>query len=245
MTKEVSEEEVLTLHQFCVKHRVVYYDVRVELVDHLATSIENLWEKQAELSFTDALNATYKSYGVMGFRTLMREKEEVVEKQFRRDMKHAFRSMFYWPNIRITLLLLLPCLFFYMLIDKGYAAWSTGFLYLMCIATILFEIGLTVQLYRRRKKMKYPLLCTQNYGFFSLSGVINFILIQKAIVVAFDGVGFFAQDMTKPTFVSFASICLVNILMLLARRKFMNDTFAQAKKQYPMVFEPKTANLAS
>ena len=245
MTRQLSEEEVLTLHQFCEKHRVVHYDVRLELVDHLATSIENLWKKQPELSFTDSLNATYKSYGVMGFRTLMREKEEVVEKQFRRNMKHALKSMFYWPNISITLLLLLPCIFFYTLFDRGYAAWSTGFVYLMFAITFLFEIGLTVQLYRRQKQMKYDLLCTKNYGFFSFSVVTNYIIIQKIIVLAFDGVGFFAQDMNKPTFVLFAAICLVNTLMLLARRKFMNDAFALAEKQYPIAFERENANLVS
>ena len=58
-TKKLTNEEIEGLFIFCRKRKVKYYDVQLELVDHLATSIEEIWRTQPEIPFQDALTKIY------------------------------------------------------------------------------------------------------------------------------------------------------------------------------------------
>ena len=61
MSRQISQEESNKLFQFCHRHFVYHYDVQVELVDHLASSIEGYEDKQTLFNimqmFADALVA--------------------------------------------------------------------------------------------------------------------------------------------------------------------------------------------
>ena len=54
--KEVTKDELNQLYQFAAKHRVRYYDLQTEVVDHLASAIEDKWTEQPDLPFRTALN---------------------------------------------------------------------------------------------------------------------------------------------------------------------------------------------
>jgi hypothetical protein len=67
MNKQLTEAQIESLHMFCEFHGVKYYDVQVELVDHLASAIENRWENEPNIGFEQALNDVYSAFGVGGF----------------------------------------------------------------------------------------------------------------------------------------------------------------------------------
>ncbi len=67
-SKTLTSEQIEQLHKFCAFHDVKYYDVQIELVDHLATAIEKLWETEHELSFDEALFRVAEKFGVDPFR---------------------------------------------------------------------------------------------------------------------------------------------------------------------------------
>lgn len=52
--RKLSQEEIDKLFELCEFHNVHYYDVQIELVDHMATSIEALWETNPQLQFEEA-----------------------------------------------------------------------------------------------------------------------------------------------------------------------------------------------
>jgi hypothetical protein len=65
--RKPSEEEISLLFEFCEFHNVNYYDVQVELVDHLASAIEKLWETRPRLTFEEALAEVSETFGVDPF----------------------------------------------------------------------------------------------------------------------------------------------------------------------------------
>ncbi len=67
MNRSITTEETEKLFEFCRKHYVPQYDLQVELVDHLATAIEEQWNKNSEISFDTALYGTFKQFGISGF----------------------------------------------------------------------------------------------------------------------------------------------------------------------------------
>ena len=59
MNKQLTEAQMESLHMFCAKHYVPYYDVQIELVDHMASAIENRWITEPNVSFEQALDDVY------------------------------------------------------------------------------------------------------------------------------------------------------------------------------------------
>jgi hypothetical protein len=72
------------LFQFTRNVGVQYYDVQVELVDHLASEIEAEMGADLTLSFDEALHRAYASFGPKGFKHIIRQKENAISLQFRK-----------------------------------------------------------------------------------------------------------------------------------------------------------------
>lgn len=99
----LSQEQIETLFKFCEKHCVRYYDVQVELVDHLATAIENKINQHSDISFEEALKEEYKSFGVLGFGKYISEKGKQIERKLLKDKYKILLSFFTPPKLILSL----------------------------------------------------------------------------------------------------------------------------------------------
>jgi hypothetical protein len=105
MRKQLTQPEIDQLFSFCEKHYVPYYDVQVELVDHLASAIENNWEKTPELSFEKALNDTFKEFGILGFSKIRMTRANELQKKYERMLWQYVGQFYKLPKIILTLAL--------------------------------------------------------------------------------------------------------------------------------------------
>lgn len=101
----LTEEQIERLHRFCVEHYVRHYDVQVELVDHLATAIEEKMSDNHLLSFEQALQQVYRGFGVRGFAGIVQAREEALQRANHRFCLQFIRSFFRWPRLILTLLI--------------------------------------------------------------------------------------------------------------------------------------------
>lgn len=106
----LTTEQIQSLFTFCRKHFVYYYDVQVELVDHLANAVELEMQKDSKISFERALEKVHESFGLMGFAPLVAEKEKMALRNGRKLFWDFFKEQFNWP--KVTLFFLLSILFF-------------------------------------------------------------------------------------------------------------------------------------
>ena len=74
-------------------------------MDHLASAIEEQWEKWPELSFEFALKRAFKKFGHNGFRRIYETRKKELNKKYTRLHFKYFYSFFRWPQILITLIL--------------------------------------------------------------------------------------------------------------------------------------------
>ncbi len=59
--KTLTKVEIDQLYQFTKEHRIRYYDLQSEVVDHLASAIEAKWEDNPNLPFQKVLNEVYSN----------------------------------------------------------------------------------------------------------------------------------------------------------------------------------------
>ena len=107
-TRTLTPKQIEDLHEYCYFRSVSHYDVQVEIVDHLASSIEKLWETNPEIPFDEAMYKVGEQFGGdLGFSTYCHEKEKAVRRKYRRLLLHYVADYYKFPKIMITLMLTL------------------------------------------------------------------------------------------------------------------------------------------
>ena len=231
----LTEEQINRLYKFCVQHYVRYYDVQIELVDHLANAIEAKMEADKKLDFESALRSVYAGFGVMGFSKIITEKTAAVSKQIWKNNWKYFREYFTIPKIAFTMLLF--CMFAFLYFQANTHTVKI-FIATIFVCFMLVAVVQAVVTLRARKKPKKELLCLHDVSVFQSFGLaaqlpvfLNFFLgrsnrdLSDAIV-------------SSPVYYFlFAGIFIVLLLLSFASFKTYKTIQENARKNYPLAFE--------
>ncbi len=100
--RKLSPEQIDNLFEFCREHYVNQYDLQIELVDHIASSIEEQWETDSKLSFQEALNKTFGKFGIFGFGKIKDRKEKELRRKYSRLLFQYLIDFYKWPKALLT-----------------------------------------------------------------------------------------------------------------------------------------------
>jgi hypothetical protein len=103
MNRTITPEETEKLFAFCRQRFVYHYDLQVELVDHLGSSIEQQWNENPEISFEAALLNTFKKFGISGFSKIKVQKQKELARKYNRLLWKYFLEFYRWPKMLMTL----------------------------------------------------------------------------------------------------------------------------------------------
>ena len=110
--KTLSKEQINQLFSFTKKHYVEFYDVQVELVDHLANAIEEQWKTNPNISFEDVLQIEFKKFGVFGFSGLVEQKQTELHKYYNKMLLKEIVKFLSIPKAILTVALYVIIYFF-------------------------------------------------------------------------------------------------------------------------------------
>lgn len=102
MKKQLSEEEVEKLFKFVKSKYVHYIDVQYEIVDHLASAIEDKQIENPSLSFNRALSEVYSKFPITGFVLMVEEKSKALKKFWMKKFLGFMLSYLKLPKIIIA-----------------------------------------------------------------------------------------------------------------------------------------------
>lgn len=100
----ISEEELRYIDDFCKKRDIQYLDLRLELVDHIAERVSELLTNKPELSFSEAFNLVYKSFGIYGLTDIAAGHQNIMMTNYWTKVWQLFKPWVSPPRIVITLL---------------------------------------------------------------------------------------------------------------------------------------------
>lgn len=103
---KLTATQIEELYAFTRKKYVEYYDVQTELVDHLATSIEEKMST-SNINFETALQQVYTQFGIFGFSELVEKKGMEVISKNRLFFRKSFKEYFKLPKIILLLIIFL------------------------------------------------------------------------------------------------------------------------------------------
>lgn len=99
--KKVTSLQIDRLFQFTDQHFVDYYDVQLELVDHLANAIEEQWQENPDKDFETALQEEFKKFGVFGFLEVVEARQAAMQKRYHQLMWKEAKEFLKLPKVVI------------------------------------------------------------------------------------------------------------------------------------------------
>jgi len=182
--KKVTENEITQLHQFVQSRFVEFYDVELELVDHLANGIEAQWQENPNLSFEEAKQMEFKKFGIFGFTGVVERKETELTSIYIKDLIIHLKIFFSFPKIVFSLAV------FLVLFALGYKGGEIGQSILVYMLLTLFVAYIGVGMHwnysikkTRKKEHKYILDSIAIKVFFG--GIVMPLIIQTPNFISF------------------------------------------------------------
>ncbi|AWH84465.1 hypothetical protein HYN59_04735 [Flavobacterium album] len=130
--KKISTEQFSQLLAFTRKHFVEYYDLQVELADHLANAIEQRWQAQPALTFDEALHLEFKKFGIFGFSDIVEQRQNALFKKYYRLVRKELLSALTFRAVLIAVLGTLAVYEIVMLLPWSYFVLLLGSLIVSC-----------------------------------------------------------------------------------------------------------------
>ena len=167
---KLTTEQIQQIDDYIAACDIKWYDVKMELVDHFATSLESKLEENPTLDFKQAIVDEHKSFSDQGFKKLLNTKTKAVEKQFYKQVFKHLKSFFKLPKviISISVFYVLTLIMNYIPNKEYFFAGLTAVLFLVAIVLLI-----RIKVEKRKKKESFLILNMTNL-FFQL---FNFLVI--------------------------------------------------------------------
>jgi len=142
--KQLTKNQIQELFAFTKSHRIRYYDLQSEVVDHLASAIENKWADNPDVPFKKALDEIYAGFGIYGFGKLEQEKRDAIQRKIAWKLWAFIKSYLTPPKILLTLLLIIS-------IYQGLSLLEDPFTVTMYMVVLFLFSTLGMILFRKRQ----------------------------------------------------------------------------------------------
>ena len=119
---KLTKHQTENLYQFTRQHYVVHFDLQTELVDHMANAIETSWETNPGLSFEEARDKSFKTFGVFGFMDVLEHRQKAMSKRYHKILWGFAKEWFSFPEVLKTVLIFISAYFLFGLSYGKYIA---------------------------------------------------------------------------------------------------------------------------
>ncbi len=167
---KLTAEQITYIENYIKSFDIKYYEVYMEILDHMILSVEAILEENKEITFEDAvLKAKVDGFGKKGFRGMMDEKLKLAQNQARKQNNKMIKEYFTFPKIVMTLSVFVGYFVFLGFFDDPKKININCIVFIGLLAILQF-----VYFWKFRKINKLNVLKTQvlsNMYFLSFAGV--------------------------------------------------------------------------
>lgn len=167
---KLTKGQITYIENYIKSFDIKYYEVYMEILDHMILSVEAILEENVAISFEDAvLKAKVEGFGKKGFRGMMDEKLKLAQNQARKQNNKMIKQYFTFPKIVMTLTVFIGYFLFLMFFEDPKKININCIIFIGFLAILQF-----VYFWKFRKINKLNVLKTQvlsNMYFLSFAGV--------------------------------------------------------------------------
>ncbi|RTY81255.1 hypothetical protein EKL99_13040 [Flavobacterium sp. ZB4P23] len=103
---KLTTEQIEYVSNYVKSFDIKWYELQVEFTDHMVSSIEEIWEKDPELTFHQVKqNAANKFVGDSSFKAIQEERKRILQKLYRKVQWKMITEYLKFPKIFGSILL--------------------------------------------------------------------------------------------------------------------------------------------
>lgn len=100
----LNSDQIKEIETYINSFNIKYYEIYMEILDHMILSVETILIENKCISFEDAVvKAKAEGFGKKGFREIMNEKVKLAQKQARKYNSNQIKEYFSFPKIALTI----------------------------------------------------------------------------------------------------------------------------------------------
>jgi hypothetical protein len=103
---KLNTEQIEYVSNYIKSFDIKWYELQVELTDHMITSMEEIWEKEPELTFHQVKQYAENRFGRDGFNNIVKERKVILQKEYNRSQRKMIAQYLKFPKIISSLLLM-------------------------------------------------------------------------------------------------------------------------------------------
>lgn len=160
MDNQLNHQELQTLEAFIDSKNVPYLDVKIEVIDHFASAIEEMRIEDPSLTMESGMQKVFSKFPITGFALWQLEIEERLKAVFLKNYFTLLKSFFTLPKIALTISLFLCFWLMYSVMNPTISIWLLAIIAI--VTSIYYE--LTVKLkYKFREHQKFKFVALKSY----------------------------------------------------------------------------------
>tara|TARA_R110001583_G_scaffold103863_3_gene251132 strand:+ start:20847 stop:21590 length:744 start_codon:yes stop_codon:yes gene_type:complete len=189
----LTKEQITYIDNYLKYHKIKYWDVRIELLDHIVSDVEDRMNKK--MSFDDALIEAHKSFGNsmkmfwnsgieysifengQGYKDFLIEKRKQINRKYRKLLNKELKNFFTSINTLLLFFFLALILYFVIILNENKVLQITVLVgvFLYSMRVYLFTLRHWIQ---KKKEKSINLEFAVNYILLSML-LLNFLSLLK------------------------------------------------------------------
>lgn len=101
--RELTHGQIQKIENYCEQQGVIFYDVKLEIVDHIATLVEQQFNKYPDLSFESIFHSTNTDFNKKAINKIIKEKEIAIATKNKKMQLCYLKSFFSFPKVIMTI----------------------------------------------------------------------------------------------------------------------------------------------
>jgi len=159
---KLTKEQIKQIEDYIEACGVKWYEVKMELVDHFATSLEKKLKKNSNVDIKQAIVNEHKNFSNQGFKKLLNIKTKAVENQFYKQVFKNLKSFFKLPKIFISASIFYGLVLILNLFEnKEYFFLGLTFILMIIVVQLLVRMAI----YKKKKITSFLILDRTRFYF--------------------------------------------------------------------------------
>ena len=222
---KLTTEQIKYVSDYIESKDIKWYELQVELTDHMVSSMEEIWEKDPELTFHQVKQyAENKFTGDSSFKSIEKERTEIMGKEFRKEQWKMIGEYLKFPKIFASIIVVFLTFKISLYFEEPRKFVAGLFLFLLFAA-----IPIVYSYYKNRKIAGNRFIEIEKSNPIALlfGGFINLGLSLGSV---------FKEEINEYPLVLFLFCCLwaLTVLCVITGTQLQNKTIKRIKKQYEL-----------
>jgi hypothetical protein len=166
---KVNQEQITYIETYISSFDIRYYEIYMEILDHIILSVEAILEEDKTISFEKAvLKAKVEGFGSLSFNEIVEDRMQIMNKANRKQYGKHLKSYFTFPYFLMTLGLFLTSYLLFSFFENPRRVFI-----ILTIPIVLYSlIDWTINQHKYKKKNNRKVFKMENFRF-----VFSFVFV--------------------------------------------------------------------